>query len=382
MINEFNTNKSKRRRIDNKMLNKLLWIEDYCDKKKINLTSREKDKKKRKTKKTKGKEKQRNEANTKKKIILTINEEKLIINEFNLYWRQNIIGGDYRRWAKTKINLKYKNEKLNSEALEDLFWRNYKQEFDWERSLKFVMNKEEIKDYKTSGKDEREKAYKIKNLIKELPTYAVLWKRNTNGIESKTCIRCKKGEEDWNHVWTCTNNRRTIRDTIEDEIINNEEKIRKEGKEEIVNIINKIAKNFIAFLQEDSDVLINKTREWELLRGIVNENLMKMNREKEEKNIGWSMWKECYNELKKIWQERCEEVEYIEKELGITKAEKRKYNERKNNKIKEKTAEKTKNGKKIKLENNMIKLVTEGKMITDPTHEGTERQKWHTYIKI
>src|SRR5438034_30132 len=116
-----------------------------------------------------------------------LNEENLIINEFNLYWRKNIIAGNNRSWAKRKTYLKYKNEMLNCEVLEDIFWRNYKQEYDWERSLKFITNKEENKKNEMSSGKTREKAYRIKNMMKELPTYAVLWKINVNGIESKSC---------------------------------------------------------------------------------------------------------------------------------------------------------------------------------------------------
>src|SRR5947207_15992750 len=96
----------------------------------------------------------------------------------------------------------------------------------------------------------------------------------------------------------CENNRMTIREAIEDALINYEEKMKQEGKKEIVKIINKIAKKFIAFLQEDSNVLINKTKEWELLRGILNEN-MKINKEKEEKKITWKLWRNVIKELKK-----------------------------------------------------------------------------------
>ncbi|PKY21959.1 hypothetical protein RhiirB3_525419 [Rhizophagus irregularis] len=42
----------------------------------------------------------------------------LIVNEFDLYWDKNLITGGYREWGKSKTNVKYKNEILNSELIE------------------------------------------------------------------------------------------------------------------------------------------------------------------------------------------------------------------------------------------------------------------------
>lgn len=46
----------------------------------------------------------------------------LLINEFNLYWNKSLITGEFRDWAKLKTMVKYKNEFLNSELIEDLFY--------------------------------------------------------------------------------------------------------------------------------------------------------------------------------------------------------------------------------------------------------------------
>ena len=116
---------------------------------------------------------------------------------------------------------------LNCEALEDLFWKNYKQEYDWTKTLNFITNRNEIKKSITNSTDTRERAYKIKNFIKELPTYAVLFKRKVNGIDSEICPRCNKYEENWNHIWICENNKTSIREVIEDVFINYEERMEK-----------------------------------------------------------------------------------------------------------------------------------------------------------
>ena len=256
-----------------------------------------------------------------------------------IYIGDNIITGDYRNWAKKKTFLKYKNEMLNCEALEDLFWRNYKQEYDWMKTLNFIINRDEIKKSITNSTDTRERAYKIKNFIKELPTYAVLFKRNVNGIESEICPRCNKYEENWNHIWICENNKTSIREAIEDALINYEERMERRGENDTVKVINKIAKKFIGFLQEESNILLNKTKEWELIRGVLNENLIKLSNGKEEKEIIWELWRESYKETKKIWVERCNEVEQLEKDKGIMKRDKRKFNNGKKIETKEKTKE-------------------------------------------
>src|SRR5438034_298784 len=141
IIKKFNDNTSSRRRIDSKFYSELLWLEEHCRSNKIRLIEDEEthndNKEKRKEIEEKGK--------LEKTLKLSLNKEGLVINEFNLYWRQNLVLGDYRNWAKRKMQLKYKNEMLNCEALEELFWRNYREEYDWKKSLNFITNREEVK---------------------------------------------------------------------------------------------------------------------------------------------------------------------------------------------------------------------------------------------
>ena len=158
--------------------------------------------------------------------------------------------------------------------------------------------------------------------------------------------------------------------------------MKKEDKEGKAIVMNKIAKKFISFLQEESEVLIRRTKEWELVRGIYNENLTKITKEKAEKEIIWEMWKKCFEEIKMIWIERCEEIEQIERERGITKHDKRKKRDTEKLENNGKTKEKIKTNKKIKLDGKNFKLVTEYRMVNDMTRDNMNSRKWHTYIKM
>jgi hypothetical protein len=68
-----------------------------------------------------------------------------------------------------------------------------------------------------------ERAYKIKNLIKELPTYDILFKRQVEGINSDICIRCTEQVENWEHVWICEYNDMSVREVIESAVWKSEE---------------------------------------------------------------------------------------------------------------------------------------------------------------
>ena len=196
------------------------------------------------------------------------------------------------------------------------------------------------------------------------------------------CPRCEKEDEDWKHIWTCENNKITIREAIIDALIKYEEELEKQGKEEKVIAMNKIAKKFISFLQEESEILTRRTKEWELVRGIYNENLTKITKNKLEKEIIWEMWKKSFEGIKVIWIERCEEIDQIEREKGITKHDKRKIREKKKLENNEKTKDKIKTNKKIKLDGKSFKLVTEYRMVNDMTRDNMNSRKWHTYIKM
>jgi hypothetical protein len=121
--------------------------------------------------------------------------------------------------------------------------------------------------------DTWERAYKIKNFIKELPTYSVLFERSVNGIESALCLRCEKVEEDWEHVWKCEANPYTVNEVIVGAIEDYEYLLKEKGKIEEMKILRKINIPFIKFMQEASEILTGFLKEWEFLRGVYNNKL-------------------------------------------------------------------------------------------------------------
>ncbi|PKY52379.1 hypothetical protein RhiirA4_469977 [Rhizophagus irregularis] len=205
----------------------------------------------------------------------------------------------------------WKNEMLNSKKLEDLFYYNFKGEFDWNRTLQFISNRNKYKSREIDNDDVWEQSYKIKNFLKDLPTYEILYKREVNEIDTDQCIRCKNGVEDWDHIWTCEANELTIKEVIEQSIMDFEDtllKVEKHGK----------------VLYEKSEVYIGKEKYWELIRGVYNNKFNKISKDKEEKELVNELWNFIFEALKKeFWLKRCNEVNEIERKLNVTKADKR-----------------------------------------------------------
>ncbi|UZO12021.1 uncharacterized protein OCT59_003572 [Rhizophagus irregularis] len=108
--------------------------------------------------------------------------------------------------------IKYKSEILASEHLIDIFRLNILQEYDWSLSS---LKKEQARTDLTNDLDNELRVYKIKNFIKELPIYEILFKRGNNAIITEACIRCYSKidnynmPENWDHVWECTRNEYT-----------------------------------------------------------------------------------------------------------------------------------------------------------------------------
>ncbi|PKC04192.1 hypothetical protein RhiirA5_422608 [Rhizophagus irregularis] len=106
------------------------------------------------------------------------------------------------------------------------------------------------------------RSYKIKIVLKELPTYGVLYQRKVNEIVDAVCPRCNN-EIDWYHVW-------------------------------------------------------KMNRIWELLRGVYNRKFDEISKKKEYKNVIEHLWSFCYDKYRtRIWVKRCDEVAEIEKDRGI-----------------------------------------------------------------
>lgn len=126
-------------------------------------------------------------------------------------------------------------------------------------------------------------------------------------------------------MWICEDNDCTIRETIEASIFNYKLLLIKENKLKEVSILRDINIQFIQILREKSRILINYTREWELLRGIYNNNFNHISKDKDYKMVIDELWFFCYESIRtNIWNKRCEEVIRLEKLKGVGSADKKK----------------------------------------------------------
>lgn len=150
-----------------------------------------------------------------------------------------------------------------------------------------------------------ERTYKIKNLLKELLTYSVLYKRDVNKIESNQCIRCKNGIEDWEHLYKCESNELTIREVLERSLILLEEILGNKKEDEKLKWLREINLDFIKILYEKSEILNGKEKFWELIRGVYNKKFDFITKDKEGKKMVEELWEFCYEELKnEFWKKR------------------------------------------------------------------------------
>ncbi|PKC69874.1 hypothetical protein RhiirA1_455450 [Rhizophagus irregularis] len=186
---------------------------------------------------------------------MNIIDEAMSFDEFNLYWKKILISGGLRAWRKKCSELIWKNEMLNNSKVEDLFYYNYKDEFDWNKTLQFITLVSNRNNY-TSWEIEKDD---------DLPTYEVLYKRDVNKIETDQCIKCKNGVEDWDHLET---NELTIKEVLELSISNLEE------------------------------ILLGKEKYWEFIRGVYNRKFNTLSKDKDEKEVVNELWIFCFNALK------------------------------------------------------------------------------------
>ncbi|PKC71456.1 hypothetical protein RhiirA1_453480, partial [Rhizophagus irregularis] len=197
-------------------------------------------------------------------------------------------------------------------------------EFDWNKTLQFISNRNIYTSWEIEKDDVWERSYKIKNFLKDLPTYEVLYKRDVNKIETDQCIRCKNGVEDWDHLWICETNELTIKEVLELSISKFEESLLKEEKHEKIKFLQNINFSFLKILYEKSEVLLGKEKYWELIRGVYNRKFNTLSKDKDEKEVINELWSFCFNALKKeFWNKRCNEVNEIEQSLGIKKLDKK-----------------------------------------------------------
>ncbi|CAB4440956.1 unnamed protein product [Rhizophagus irregularis] len=91
------------------------------------------------------------------------------------------------------------------------------------------------------------------------------------------------------------------------------------------NILRENNFNFIQILNQQSEILLGKSKDWELIRGDFNNRFNKISSKIEVKNLIDDLWYFCYDQCRiNIWNKRCDEVNEIEKKKGIKKMNKRK----------------------------------------------------------
>ncbi|RIA90156.1 hypothetical protein C1645_823718 [Glomus cerebriforme] len=137
----------------------------------------------------------------------------MLWNNFRLYWRRNLINSKIRDTIKKTNKFKYIGEWLTLKVNKEIVKNMDKKEIDWEKTLYYIMNKEEGGKEITSEKDSRNRTYNIKNLIEKLPTYIEMETRNTE-IYNSRCPRCRWDIENWTHIWNCNKNEITIYEII------------------------------------------------------------------------------------------------------------------------------------------------------------------------
>src|SRR5206468_2918656 len=131
----------------------------------------------------------------------------------------------------------------------------------------------------TTFEDTSKRAFKVKNFLKELPTYEVLYRNNIFGIESAKCIRCNKTDETWDHIWVCGKNEINKDEDLTHEVLR--EMTNNENEEKIQIYYYAI----INFLAEPSKVLKNgATKYREISQGLINRKFIEMGASKEHRN--------------------------------------------------------------------------------------------------
>ncbi|PKY60175.1 hypothetical protein RhiirA4_430933 [Rhizophagus irregularis] len=329
LIKEFIFNTSNRKKIDNDYYIELLYIENFLIKNDIVIVDENNEEESiviQDIRKRMEKILQRDLKDKKMRYKIEIVENALLINEYNLIWRNHIITGGFRKWRKKVSMAIWKNEILNSNKLNDLFMLNFMKEFDWRTTLEFISNRTTFTKRQCSSIDTKERSYRIKNLLKDIPTYDTLYKRDVNVLENNTCIRCDTNEEEtWDHVWICNDNEATLDEILRESISKFEEYLHKNRRSEDVTILRNYNINFVTILEERSNILIGKSRIWEMLRGVFNDRFNHITKVKEELAVIKECWNFTYNEYKnRIWLFRCEEVARLEKLKGIQKQDLRK----------------------------------------------------------
>jgi hypothetical protein len=199
------------------------------------------------------------------------------------------------------------------------------------------LNNDEISN-ETSFPNSNRKASKIKFMLEEIPTLEHIKKRRLDLYKHWDCLLCHNEKEDFNHVWSCPQNRQKV------------QQISHETKEELctqINNNNKKKNNNI-----NSTILMEHSTIWsvdndpnnltfiDMIKGIVpsfitNKIQNYTTNSKITTQITSIIMNNIYLKImERIWKPRCEKMIKLEISLNITKKEKlkkKKYNKNSTN---------------------------------------------------
>ncbi|PKK61632.1 hypothetical protein RhiirC2_791518 [Rhizophagus irregularis] len=356
LIFEFINNFSNRRKIDSDYYLELLFIENFLENNEISLTDADENSyNKIKDIRAEMRKMLKDKAVVNKiKHSFEILDEALLTNEYNLIWNNRIITGGYR--ACNRINFSQRQ---------------------------------------CGDKDTIDRSYRIKNILKERPTYKTLYKRNTNKIDTPKCIRCgNKEDEDWEHIWICEDNEFSIDEIIQESPYRLEKKLATLNKDKEIKILRDHLCNFLTIIESPSVILRGKNRKWELIRGIYNNKFNELSDSKEDRMVIKKLWTYTYEEIKKrLWIPRCEEIKRLEEKEQIKKSDLRKKKimmhetqenileiDLENDKIK-KTEENIEKARKNNTKK-QINIVTLGKLAGAVTDGINIERTWDTTFKL
>uniref|UniRef100_U9TGH3 Uncharacterized protein n=1 Tax=Rhizophagus irregularis (strain DAOM 181602 / DAOM 197198 / MUCL 43194) TaxID=747089 RepID=U9TGH3_RHIID len=217
--------------------------------------------------------------NSIKEVVLKYSN--IAVDEYALRWNYNLIEGAYRKCFK-EINCFVECNGANVMI-------------DWKETFRLINNEITTSRNVMSRLDASIRSFRVKNFLKILPTYEILYERKVWGIQNTKCPRCIVEIETWEHIWSCGNNGSYTENEDANEI--------KEFKENLVDIST-----------GRSNIMILHNMIREITRGIINEKWMNV--------YIFDLYLTKIQEH--IWKERCNETTEIEKQMGIFKDLKRK----------------------------------------------------------
>lgn len=133
------------------------------------------------------------------------------------------------------------------------------------------------------------------------------------------------------YIYIYEDNEYTINEIAEESIYWFGKQLEDNNQNEEIEILRKYNFDFIRLLEQPSIVLRGKSRIWEILRGVYNDNFNKLTNKKEELIIIKCLWNFIYEEYKKrIWIPRCDRIAEIERKEDIKKLDLRRKRDVKN----------------------------------------------------